>query len=127
MNRKRIVVLFILLAAIGAGIFMFAGKKAKAVVADQAKPALTVSTDTPDVRNWQQKLSASGNVQAWQEAAIGAEVAGLRLAELYVNVGDPVKKGQLLARFTDEMTSLDLEQQHAAADEARAYRGRRVG
>jgi HlyD family secretion protein len=59
-------------------------------------------------------------VQAWQEAAIGAEVSGLRLAELYANVGDVVKKGQLLARFTDEMVSLDLEQQRAAVEEMRA-------
>ena len=98
-----------------------AGKKSdKSPVAEQAKPSLTVTTASPDIRNWPQTLSATGNVQAWQEAAIGAEVAGLRLAELYANVGDVVKKGQVLARFTDEMTSLDLEQQRAAADEARA-------
>lgn len=120
LNRKRIIILLVLVAVIVAGVFMLAGKKAKAVVADQAKPALTVYIDTPDIRNWPQKLSATGNVQAWQEAAIGAEVSGLRLAELYVNVGDTVKKGQLLAKFSDEMTTLDLEQQHAAAEEARA-------
>ena len=89
-------------------------------MAEQAKPSLTVTTELPDVRNWPQTLSATGNVQAWQEAAIGAEVSGLRLAELYANVGDTVKKGQVLARFTDEMMSLDLEQQRAAVDEARA-------
>lgn len=117
----RIIILLVLALAIGAGIFLFAGKKSnKAPLADQAKPSLTVTTELPDIRNWPQKLSATGNVQAWQEAAIGAEVAGLRLVELYANVGDTVKKGQVLAKFTDEMTSLDLEQQRAAVDEARA-------
>lgn len=121
MNRKRIILLVLVAVAIGAGVLFIAGKKSnKAPLAEQAKPSLTVTTESPDKRNWPDKISASGNVQAWQEAAIGAEVAGLRLAELYANVGDTVKKGQLLARFTDEMVALDLEQQRAAVDEARA-------
>lgn len=121
MNRKHVIILILLVVAIGAGVFLLSGKKShEAAVAGQARPSLTVTTASPDIRNWPQNLSATGNVQAWQEAAIGAEVSGLRLAELYANVGDTVKKGQLLARFTDEMTALDLEQQRAAADEARA-------
>lgn len=121
MNRKRIIILLVLAAAISAAVFLLSGKKTgKVATAEQARPSLTVTTESPDVRNWPQKQSATGNVQAWQEAAIGAEVSGLRLAELYVNVGDVVKKGQLLARFTDEMVSLDLEQQRAAVEEMRA-------
>jgi HlyD family secretion protein len=121
LNRKRIIILLVLAAAIGAAVLLLSGKKTgKDATAEQARPSLTVTTESPDVRNWPQKLSATGNVQAWQEAAIGAEVSGLRLAELYANVGDVVKKGQLLARFTDEMVSLDLEQQRAAVEEMRA-------
>lgn len=120
LDRKRIIILVILLLVAVAGVYKFLGKKPKDTVAGQAKPALTVSTGSPDVRNWPMRISATGNVQAWQEAVIGAEVSGLRLAELYVNVGDAVKKGQLLAKFTDEMTALDLDQQKAAVDEARA-------
>lgn len=121
MNRKRIIFLILMAAAIGAGVLFFAGRQSnKVTLAEQARPSLTVTTESPDIRNWPQKLSATGNVQAWQEAAIGAEVSGLRLAELYANVGDVVKKGQLLARFSDEMASLDVEQQRAAVDEARA-------
>ena len=121
MNRKRIIFLALIVVAVAVvAIFAIGKKPSKAATNELAKPTLTVSTALPDVRNWQQKLSATGSVQAWQEAAIGAEVAGLRLAELYANVGDAVKKGQVLARFTDEMIELDLEQQRAAADEARA-------
>ena len=121
MNRKRIIILLVIAAAIGASVLLLYGKKPGTVsIAEQARPSLTVTTESPDARNWPQKLSATGNVQAWQEAAIGAEVSGLRLAELYANVGDVVKKGQLLARFTDEMVSLDLEQQRAAVEEMRA-------
>lgn len=111
----------VLVVGIAAGIFLLTGKKSGTLpVSAEARPSLTVTTESPDIRNWPQKLTASGNVQAWQEAAIGAEVAGLRLAELYANVGDTVKKGQLLARFTDDMVALDMDQQQAAVDEARA-------
>jgi multidrug efflux pump subunit AcrA (membrane-fusion protein) len=121
LNRRRIIILLVIAAAIGAAVLLLSGKNTgKVAMAEKARPSLTVTTESPDVRNWPQKLSATGNVQAWQEAAIGAEVSGLRLSELYANVGDVVKKGQLLARFTDEMIALDLEQQRAAVDEMRA-------
>lgn len=121
MDRKRIIILVVVTLAIVGGVVLFAGNKTpKSPLVDQVRPALTVTTELPDTRNWPQKVAATGNVQAWQEAIIGSEAAGLRLSELYVNVGDHVKKGQLLAKFIDEMTTLDLEQQHAAVDEARA-------
>ena len=34
------------------------------------------------------KLAANGSVAAWQEASVGAEANGLRVAELHANVGD---------------------------------------
>jgi RND family efflux transporter MFP subunit len=121
LNRKLIIVLVVMAVAVGGGVFFVNAKKsAKAPVVSQVQPSLTVTTESPDSRSWPQRVTATGNVQAWQEAIIGSEVAGLRLAELYVNVGDAVKKGQLLAKFTDEITSLDLDQQQAAVDEARA-------
>jgi multidrug efflux pump subunit AcrA (membrane-fusion protein) len=62
-----------------------------------ARPVLTVTTAKPQQQSAALKIAANGNVQAWQEAVIGAEANGLRVAEILVNVGDQVKKGQLLA------------------------------
>lgn len=73
--------------------------------ADQAvKPvaALTVTTAVATSRRWAQTLRASGPIAAWQEAIVGAEISGQRLVELRVNVGDVVKKGDVLARFNTE-------------------------
>jgi RND family efflux transporter MFP subunit len=49
-----------------------------------------------------QNLSANGSVVAWQEAVIGSEVTGVRIAEVLVNVGDPVHKGQVLASLVSD-------------------------
>ena len=40
---------------------------------------------------------ADGSVAPWQEVAISPEVGGFRIAEVLVNVGDRVRKGQPLA------------------------------
>ena len=122
LNRTRIIVLGLIAIAVVLVVVKLAGP-GQAQMAEQAKPALTVTTVSPAMRNWPQKITATGNVQAWQEAIVGAQVAGLRLAEVDANVGDAVKKGQQLARFEDEMVLNELDQQHAAVAEARA-RGR---
>ena len=59
-------------------------------------------------------------MQPWQEASIGAEVNGLKLAEVLVNVGDVVKQGQLLARLSDETVRADVAAQRASLAEAEA-------
>jgi RND family efflux transporter MFP subunit len=85
-----------------------------------ARPALTVTATRPGRADWPLVVPASGNIQAWQEAVVGAQVGGLRLAEVRVNVGDRVRKGDVLARFVDDMVLAELAQQKAAVDEARA-------
>jgi RND family efflux transporter MFP subunit len=86
----------------------------------QAKPALTVTTGRPQTASLPIRLAANGNVAAWQEAVIGSESGGLRLTEVRVNVGDVVKKGQVLAVFSSDTVSADVEQARAALLEAQA-------
>jgi multidrug efflux pump subunit AcrA (membrane-fusion protein) len=85
-----------------------------------ARPALTVTSTRAQSGALPIKLSANGNVAAWQEASIGAEISGLRLAEVLVNVGDVVQRGQVLARFATEAIQSDVAQARAAVTEADA-------
>lgn len=95
------------------------GKDAE-VTADGPQPSLSVNTETPLPMRMSQRISANGNVEAWQEAVIGANVSGLVLAEVKVNVGDVVKKGQVLATFSSQTVAAELEQSRARAAEAEA-------
>ena len=83
-------------------------------------PALTVTVIKPQLANFPQQLSANGNIAAWQEAIIGSEASGLRLTNVLVNVGDVVKKGELLADFATETIDADLMQAKASLLEAEA-------
>lgn len=88
--------------------------------ADEVKPALTVNVTQPQRATIATTISANGSIAAWQEAIIGAEASGWRLAEVRVNVGDVVKRGQVLATFAADMPQADLAQSRAAVAEAEA-------
>ena len=85
-----------------------------------AKPALTVTTVQPVMRELAIKLPANGSVTAWQEAVIGSEANGLRLVDVKVNVGDKVTQGQVLATFATEQVAAEVAQAQASFAEVEA-------
>lgn len=87
------------------------------------KAALTVTVTQAQTTRLPMKISANGNIAAWQEASVGTEANGLRLAEVRANVGDVVKKGQVLAVFAGDTVQADLLQAKAAVAEAEAMLG----
>ena len=112
--------------ALGCVFSLFVMLGAKAVYAQvtapkaQARPALTVTVTRAQTQNLSQRVSANGTVAAWQEASIGAEIGGLRLTEVRVNVGDQVKAGQVLAVFAADNVLAEINQAKAAMNEAKA-------
>ncbi|HYD81711.1 MAG TPA: efflux RND transporter periplasmic adaptor subunit [Paucimonas sp.] len=84
------------------------------------KPALTVAIARPVESPLPLKLMANGNIAAWQEASVGSEAHGLRLAEVLVGVGDEVRAGQVLARFAGETVAAEVAQARAGVMEAEA-------
>jgi len=89
-------------------------------IAAGAKPALTVMAITPQHVEWPRMLAANGNVAAWQEAVISAEISDLLLTEVRVNVGDRVQQGQVLARLSKDSVEAVLSESRAAVAEAEA-------
>lgn len=85
-----------------------------------ANPALTVTAIHAQPSLLPIRISATGDVAAWQEASIGTEANGLRLTEVTVNVGDEVKRGQVLATFAAETVIAELSEARAVAEEAAA-------
>lgn len=86
----------------------------------KTKPALSVTMITPSEQTLNATVSADGKIMAWQEAIIGAQVNGLQLREVTANVGDFVKKGQVLARFRTDTVNAELAQYNANVAEAQA-------
>lgn len=123
-KRKPLAISLIAISAVSLGAIGLFSSKTQAqnapAAAPAAKAALTVSSVSPTSGNLALRLSANGTVAAWQEASIGAEVNGLKLNDVRVNVGDVVRKGQVLATFASEGVQADLLQAQAALAEAEA-------
>jgi RND family efflux transporter MFP subunit len=66
------------------------------------------------------RVPAAGNISAWQEASVGTEVEGLRLVEVKANVGDTVRRGQVLALFKPDMLAAELAEARASVAQAQA-------
>jgi len=109
-----------LFAVSGLGLWTTRSYAADTAKPIAAKPALTVALTQATNSTLAIKLAANGTVAAWQEASVGAEANGLRIAELHANVGDSVKRGQLLATFAAESVQADVALARAALAEAQA-------
>ncbi|HOY70560.1 MAG TPA: efflux RND transporter periplasmic adaptor subunit [Methylotenera sp.] len=82
------------------------------------KASLTVNTVKPQRTRLNNVISANGNVAAWQESSISTETNGLLLREVLANIGDHVKRGQVLARFATATIKADIAQMQANVAEA---------
>ena len=139
-GRRPLIIagVLVVLAIAGVAVSVMRGSTAPATVPVsgpvQDRASLTVALAAPALVSWQETMQVAGGIYAWQEASVGAEVSGLRLVEVNVDVGDQVRRGQLLARF-DEATMLAavnqqkavLAQVQASAAEAEANASRAAG
>jgi RND family efflux transporter MFP subunit len=107
------------LGALLAGLLM-ADAQAQASRDSKAPAGMAVSVTTPRSEQFARTVVATGSVYAWQEAVIGSEVGGYRVAEVRVDVGDKVRKGQELVRLADEMVVAEVASKKAAKAQADA-------
>jgi RND family efflux transporter MFP subunit len=110
-----------LLAVFGSGALILGHKPAgnnesKA----ESNPVMAVTLVKPELQNWPQTLQANGPIAAWQEGIVSAETGGLRIMALHADVGDVVKRGQLLAELAQDSVNADLRKYEAALASARA-------
>jgi len=85
-----------------------------------APVARAVTLVSPKFETWPELIEASGDVMPWQEVRINTEVGGLRLLQVLVNVGDMVKKGQVLAQLDTATVEAEMEAVNAQLMEAQA-------
>ncbi len=82
---------------------------------DQARAVRVAAVTT---RPLEVAISASGRLVPREEAAVGSELAGYRVAQVFAEEGDVVRRGAVLARLDPAL--LDAEIARARAEVARA-------
>ncbi len=107
--------------AIAAAIWMSEASAPKAVttLAAQAGAPL-VSVVTPGVQPVSTEVNFTGTIEARHQLPIGNSGDTGRIVAVYVQVGDSVKRGQLLAKLDDSVLAPQVEQLTASLAQARA-------
>lgn len=87
---------------------------------DTASSTMAVTLAKVQTRNIERSIIASGPVSAWEEMQLGVELSGVRVTSLNVDVGQAVKRGQLLLELDHRTLDSDLRQADASLSEAKA-------
>jgi RND family efflux transporter MFP subunit len=121
MNTSHKVILAAGLVAVTAAGFLLLKPNSAAALAPATRPAsLSVTVVMPTHVSWPQTIPAQGAIAAWQESTISTEIGGLRIAQVLVDIGDSVKRGQEIATLNQESVIAELHKQEAAVAQAKA-------
>lgn len=117
--------LVLALVLTGTTYHLLAQPEASLPAASQSAAALAVTTALPRRLTWPDLLMAQGAIAPWEEASIGTQIGSYQLIEIRANVGDEVRRGQILARLNPallraEEAQLLARRAQAAANDRRA-------
>ena len=86
-----------------------------------ARQAVMTVTATPLERvELTRTISMNGSVYAWQDVIIASEVGGYRVADVFVDVGDRVKKGQRLVVLSTALLEAEVATKQATLKQREA-------
>ncbi|HEX5459881.1 MAG TPA: efflux RND transporter periplasmic adaptor subunit [Steroidobacteraceae bacterium] len=107
--------------AVAAAVWMSRASAPKAIVPLATRTSIPlVSVITPGVQPVAAQVSFTGTIEARHQLPIGNSGDTGRIVAVYVQVGDRVKRGQLLAKLDDSVLAPQVAQLTAALDQARA-------
>lgn len=106
--------LLVVLALAGGGYYVWS----KAPRRDNGQGADRPKTAVVEARNIEFSINAAGDIGPADQVSVRPEVNG-RIAELPVDIGDQVKKGQLLCSLDDKDLRIERSQRQAEIDGAK--------
>jgi RND family efflux transporter MFP subunit len=111
------------LCLLSVGLSSACGGPSQPVAArDAAADIRTVPVTTASLQPLERTVTVSGTLAAEEQVALSFKVTG-RVQELLVDLGSPVRRGQVLARLTPTDFELRVQQAEAALQQARARLG----
>jgi HlyD family secretion protein len=119
-GRLRAAALFVLVN--GALAVSACGRpEPETAAATSAREAVMTVTAIPLERvELTRTISMNGSVYAWQDVIIASEVGGYRVADVFVDVGDRVKKGQRLVALSTALLKAEVATKNATLKQREA-------
>jgi RND family efflux transporter MFP subunit len=91
-----------------------AGRESAGATSRARDAALTVTTTEVAPIELARTVVLNGAIHAWQEVIIAPEVGGYRVAQVHVDVGDEVTKGQTLVELSTALLAAEVATKEAA-------------
>ncbi len=114
--RKRTLIIFLVIVGL---IFMVNCKKKKIKKTDTGEiVAFTVSTVPAKIGRINEYIEYAGTVESFKKTNILPEIAG-RIKKMYKDIGDKVKKGELIFELEDTVFKAQYEQAKAGLEAAK--------
>lgn len=111
-----------ILAAAALGASACSGPQQVEAQADTAPGPRSVTTATVTAEPFARSITVTGTLAAEEQIALGFNVAG-RVGEVHVDLGSPVREGQVVARLIPADFELRVRQAEAALVQARVRLG----
>ena len=110
----------VLLLILGGTAYRVINRPGPPVAGGDSSSVPLVTVVTPAIQPVTSTVSFTGTIGARYDMPIGAEGEGGRITAVYVEAGDPVKRGQVLAKLDDSVIKPQLNRLAASLEEARA-------
>ena len=121
-GNLKFAILTLLLVAVAAFIAACGGSKAnvrKEETANTPPPAVDVTTATAIKRDLPRFFEATGSLAGDQQTDVAPQTSG-KVVAVGVDIGSPVRRGQMLVRLDDAELKLRVEQAAAQVNQAKA-------
>jgi len=119
---RRLSVRFLCILACGCIVGMLVGcsrgKPHEAAPSAASEQIVTITTKPVATREIKRTVEMVGTLSGWEEVTVSNEMPGT-IEKILVDLGDKVKKGQLLIRFDQREAKLALTQAEANLEAAR--------
>ncbi|GFM64324.1 secretion protein HlyD [Pseudomonas cichorii] len=120
-GRRKLVLIVLVLGIVMALVWVMRSRPQAPVVEPVNNlSSLSVEVTRAQWRPWPDELTASGRLLPWQEALISAETGSLRIASINADIGDRVRKGQVLATLAQDSLLAEQSRQQATVEQAKA-------
>lgn len=116
--QRRLFVVLAIVAAVSGGAALFAQTGTPATTKAQDAAPL-IASGTVQMREVVDVYAADAVIEAVRQATVSAQIAG-RVTQFFVDAGDRVKRGQLLARIDTRETDAQVAAQRAGVAQAEA-------
>lgn len=90
-----------------------APERAEQSIAAAREAVMTVTAAELQSVELARTITVNGSIFAWQEVIIAPEVGGYRVADVFVDVGDQVKRGQLLVELSTALLAAEVATKEA--------------